>query len=148
MIILDDEIARGTTVFELLTLLREQDVRSVAVACAHGLFANGALDKLAACDVTEIVCTNSVPVPADQPKLHVLSVGRRWPRPSTGSTTANRSAPCSTASRPARRRLTPVRRRAGLDDPCQDGIDGTTTAGPACCSPSPTWTHAGAGGAT
>ena len=28
------------------------------------------LDKLAAADVTEIVCTNSVPVPADHPKLH------------------------------------------------------------------------------
>ena len=74
VIILDDEIARGTTVVELLTLLREQDVRSVAVACTHGLFADGALDKLAACDVTEIVCTNSAPVPADHPKLHVLSV--------------------------------------------------------------------------
>jgi ribose-phosphate pyrophosphokinase len=74
VIILDDEIARGTTVFELLPLLREQDVRSVAVACTHGLFADGALDKLAACDVTEIVCTNSAPVPADHPKLHVLSV--------------------------------------------------------------------------
>jgi len=74
VIILDDEIARGTTVFELLTLLREQDVRSVAVACTHGLFADGALDNLAASDVTEIVCTNSVPLPADHPKLHVLSV--------------------------------------------------------------------------
>ena len=74
VIILDDEIARGTTVLELLTLLREQDVRSVAVACTHGLFADGALDKLAASDVTEIVCTNSVPLPADHPKLHVLSV--------------------------------------------------------------------------
>ena len=65
--------------FELLTLLREQDVRSVAVACTHGLFADGALDKLAACDVTEIVCTNSAPVPADHPKLHVLSVAPDWP---------------------------------------------------------------------
>jgi len=74
VIVLDDEIARGTSVLELLTLLREQDVRSVAVACTHGLFADGALDKLAACDVTEIVCTNSAPVPADHPKLHVLSV--------------------------------------------------------------------------
>ncbi len=74
VIVLDDEIARGTTVFELLTLLREQDVGSVAVACTHGLFADGALDKLAACDVTEIVCTNSVPLPAGHPKLHVLSV--------------------------------------------------------------------------
>ena len=74
VIILDDEIARGTTVFELLTLLAEQDVRSVAVACTHGLFADGALDKLAATDVTEIVCTNSVPLPPEHPKLHVLSV--------------------------------------------------------------------------
>jgi hypothetical protein len=44
------------------------------VACTHGLFADGALDKPAARDVTEIVCTNSVPLPADHPKLHVLSV--------------------------------------------------------------------------
>ena len=124
VIILDDEIARGTTVFELLTLLREQDVRSVAVACTHGLFANGALDKLAACDVAEIVCTNSVPVPPRTSRSCTCCRWlRRWPRPSTGSTTANRSAPCSTTSRPARRQLTPVRRRAGLDDPCQDGIE-------------------------
>ena len=77
VIILDDEIARGTTVFELLTLLREQDVRSVAVACTHGLFADNALDKLAATDVTEIVCTNTAPLSAEQvenPKLTVLSV--------------------------------------------------------------------------
>jgi ribose-phosphate pyrophosphokinase len=75
VIVLDDEIARGTTVFELLDRLRELQVRSVAVACTHGLFADGALDKLAAQeDVTEIVCTNSVPLPPAHPKLHVLSV--------------------------------------------------------------------------
>jgi ribose-phosphate pyrophosphokinase len=59
VIVLDDEIARGTTVFEQLDRLREQEVPSVAVACTHGLFTDGALDKLAA---------------ADDPKLHVLSV--------------------------------------------------------------------------
>jgi ribose-phosphate pyrophosphokinase len=74
VIVLDDEIARGTTMFELLDRLREQEARSVAVACTHGVFADGALDKLTAADVTEVVCTNSVPVPPDQPKLHVLSV--------------------------------------------------------------------------
>jgi ribose-phosphate pyrophosphokinase len=74
VIVLDDEIARGTTMFELLDRLREQGARSVAVACTHGLFIDGALDKLAACDVTEIVCTNSVPVPGTNPKLSVLSV--------------------------------------------------------------------------
>ena len=75
VIVLDDEIARGTTVMELLTVLRAQDPRSISIACTHGLFADGALEKLAAAeDVTEIVCTNSVPVPVPHPKLTVLSV--------------------------------------------------------------------------
>jgi ribose-phosphate pyrophosphokinase len=75
VIVLDDEIARGTTLFELLDRLREQEVRSVAVACTHGVFADNALGKLAAMpDVTEIVCTNSVPLAAGHPKLTVLSV--------------------------------------------------------------------------
>ena len=74
VIVIDDEISRGTTVFELLDRLREQGVRSVAVACTHGLFVDNALDKLTSGDVTEVVCTNSAPVPVDHPKLHVLSV--------------------------------------------------------------------------
>ncbi|HTU74291.1 MAG TPA: ribose-phosphate pyrophosphokinase [Trebonia sp.] len=75
VIIVDDEIARGTTVIELLSVLRRQEPRSISVACTHGLFADGALDKLAAQDdVSEIVCTNSVPVPLAHPKLTVLSV--------------------------------------------------------------------------
>jgi len=75
VIILDDEIARGTTVLELLSVLRRQEVRSISIACTHGIFADGALEKLGAAeDVTEIVCTNSVPVPITHPKLTVLSV--------------------------------------------------------------------------
>ncbi len=73
VIVIDDEISRGTTVFELLERLREHHVRSVAVACTHGLFAAGSLEKLAA-EVDEVVCTNSAPVPADHPRLRVLSV--------------------------------------------------------------------------
>jgi ribose-phosphate pyrophosphokinase len=77
VIILDDEIARGTTVDELLGQLAGQRVRSVRIACTHGLFCHGALDRLAARpEVSEIVCTNTVPVSADRqhPKLHVISV--------------------------------------------------------------------------
>ena len=75
VIIVDDEIARGTTVIELLSVLRRQEVRSISIACTHGLFADGALEKLAAAeDVTEIVSTNSVPTAVRQPKLTVLSV--------------------------------------------------------------------------
>ena len=75
VIIVDDEIARGTTVLELLSVLRRQEVRSISVACTHGLFADGALEKLAAAeDVTDIVSTNSVPAGVSHPKLTVLSV--------------------------------------------------------------------------
>jgi ribose-phosphate pyrophosphokinase len=75
VIVLDDEIARGTTVLELLDKLREQGVRTIRVACTHGLFAEGALDRIGAQpDVAEIVCTNSVPVRYQTPKLRVLSI--------------------------------------------------------------------------
>ena len=77
VIVIDDEIARGTTLMELLARLREQDVRSVRVACTHGLFADGALGKLAAQpEVDEVVCTNTVPVPEHKRdgKLQVLSI--------------------------------------------------------------------------
>lgn len=75
VIVLDDEIARGTTVLELLDRLREQGAGPVSVACTHGLFTDDAISRLAeAPDVTEVVCTNSVPTLARHPKLHVLSV--------------------------------------------------------------------------
>ncbi|EST35793.1 ribose-phosphate diphosphokinase [Streptomyces roseochromogenus] len=78
VIVLDDEIAKGSTVLELLARLRESGVRSIRVACTHGLFAAGALKRLSEQpDVLEIVCTNTVPVPVDgEPtgKLRVLSI--------------------------------------------------------------------------
>ena len=48
VIVLDDEIARGTTIIELLDRLREHDARSVRIACTHGLFCDGALKRIAA----------------------------------------------------------------------------------------------------
>ena len=77
VIVLDDEIARGTTVMELLSRLRDQRARSVSVVCTHGLFVDGALGKLVAQpEVTEVVCTDTVPVPAHKrdPKLDVISI--------------------------------------------------------------------------
>jgi ribose-phosphate pyrophosphokinase len=77
VIILDDEIARGTTIEELLANLATREAGSVRIACTHGLFCHGALDRLAARpDVTEIVCTNTVPLPVDAHpgKRRVISV--------------------------------------------------------------------------
>jgi ribose-phosphate pyrophosphokinase len=77
VIVLDDEIARGSTVFELLDRLRELKVNSIRVACTHGLFSSGSLARLQAQDdVAEIVCTNTVPIPPAKQvaKLRVLSI--------------------------------------------------------------------------
>jgi ribose-phosphate pyrophosphokinase len=77
VIVLDDEIVKGSSIVELIARLRERDVRSIRLACTHGLFAADAVDRLAALDgVKEIVCTNTVPIPAAKrvPGLTVLSV--------------------------------------------------------------------------
>ena len=78
VIVLDDEIARGTTIIELLTRLREHGARSVRIACTHGLFCDGALKRIAAMpEVQEIVCTNTVAIPESETndRLHVISIG-------------------------------------------------------------------------
>ena len=63
VIVLDDEIAGGTTVIELLERLRERGVGQVRIACTHGLFGRNALQRLAAQpEVVEIVATNTVPI--------------------------------------------------------------------------------------
>ncbi|MEV5871650.1 ribose-phosphate pyrophosphokinase [Streptomyces tendae] len=77
VIVLDDEIAKGSTVLELLDRLRESGPRTIRLACTHGLFAAGALGRLSEQpDVLEIVCTNTVPVPVDDhtDKLRILSI--------------------------------------------------------------------------
>ena len=76
-IIIDDEIANGGTVMEMIERLREHNSGRISVACTHGLFAGNAMERLSAQpDVVEIVTTNTVPLPPEKhvPKLTVLSV--------------------------------------------------------------------------
>jgi ribose-phosphate pyrophosphokinase len=79
VIVLDDEIAKGSTMFELLSHLRAHKVKSIRIACTHGLFASGSAQRLSdQPDILEIVCTNTVPITQDKraPKLTVLSVAK------------------------------------------------------------------------
>lgn len=76
-IILDDEIANGGTVIELLERLRERHVEKISVVCTHGLFTGPAISRLSAQpDIAEIVTTNTVPIPREKrlPNMRVLSV--------------------------------------------------------------------------
>ncbi|HET6710173.1 ribose-phosphate pyrophosphokinase [Amycolatopsis sp.] len=77
VIVLDDEIAKGSTVLELLDRLAELRPRSIRVACTHGLFAAKAIERIGSRpEVLEIVCTNTVPVPEEErtEKLKILSI--------------------------------------------------------------------------
>ncbi|MEJ5170884.1 MAG: ribose-phosphate pyrophosphokinase, partial [Fimbriimonadales bacterium] len=58
--------------------LREKGVRRFWIACTHGLFSHGALDRLGSQDgVEQIVATNTIPAPnSGHPKLVTLSIGR------------------------------------------------------------------------
>lgn len=76
VIVLDDEIANGGTMVEILEKLRYR-VRRVAVACTHGLFTGEAIPRLAAQpDIAEIVTTDTVPIAPGKrlPNMKVLSV--------------------------------------------------------------------------
>jgi ribose-phosphate pyrophosphokinase len=74
-IVLDDEIATGGSIVELLERLTEHGCTEAAVACTHGLFVGKALDRLREHPmISEVVTTDTVPPPADWPALEVRSV--------------------------------------------------------------------------
>jgi len=77
VIMIDDEIANGGTVLEMLKLLREHHIGRVTVVTTHGLFTGKAIECLGAQpDIDEIVTTNTVPLPPEKrlPNMRILSV--------------------------------------------------------------------------
>lgn len=76
-IVLDDEIANGGTIIEIVQRLRERRVGKIFVVCTHGIFSGKAIERLGAQeDVIEIVTTNTVPHPLEKrlPNMTILSI--------------------------------------------------------------------------
>jgi ribose-phosphate pyrophosphokinase len=76
-IIYDDEIATGTTVVELCSLLVKFGIRDVIAICTHGLFTEQALDNITVIpELSQIITTDTVPIPPEKQtgKLRILSV--------------------------------------------------------------------------
>jgi ribose-phosphate pyrophosphokinase len=76
-LIYDDEIATGGSIVEISRLLVEHGIQEIWVACTHGVFVRGGLERIAAVpEITEIVTTDTVYIAPEKrhPKLHVLSV--------------------------------------------------------------------------
>jgi len=74
-IVLDDEIATGGSIVELLDKLESLGCTGASVACTHGLFVGKAVERLRDHPfVREVVTTDTVPAPGHWPELRVRSV--------------------------------------------------------------------------
>ncbi|MFZ0544851.1 MAG: ribose-phosphate pyrophosphokinase [Candidatus Promineifilaceae bacterium] len=76
-IIYDDEISTGSSAVEMSHMLIENGIEVIDVACTHGVFVGGALEKLTAVSqINEIVTTDTVYIPPEKrvPQLTILSV--------------------------------------------------------------------------
>ncbi len=60
-IVIDDEIATGSTMVEIVQVMSEMGTKEFSLACTHGVFTGKAIQNLNGLDcVTEIVCTDTV----------------------------------------------------------------------------------------
>ncbi|GAB77150.1 ribose-phosphate pyrophosphokinase [Austwickia chelonae] len=76
-IVLDDEIATGGSIVELLDRLSDAGCPQASVACTHGLFVGQAVDRLSGHPmISEVVTTDTVPRPDSFATLQVRSVSR------------------------------------------------------------------------
>jgi ribose-phosphate pyrophosphokinase len=75
-IVVEDIISTGGTIVEVARALRQHGARNVIIACTHAVLAPGAVERLRAAPVDEVVFTNSVPIPPEKqgPPVTVLSV--------------------------------------------------------------------------
>jgi ribose-phosphate pyrophosphokinase len=65
-IVLDDEIATGSSIIQLIDELDAQGCPSISVACTHGLFTGKAVERLRDdARVTDVVTTDTVPPPTE-----------------------------------------------------------------------------------
>lgn len=75
-LIVDDEIATGGSILEVVRLLEREGAREVYACCVHAVFAGGAAERLQNSGVREVVVTDTLPLPPEKrwPGLTVLSV--------------------------------------------------------------------------
>jgi ribose-phosphate pyrophosphokinase len=77
-LIADDEIDSAGTVVAMVKRLKDAGARDIYLSCVHPLLSGPAIERLSALPVTELVVTDTVPVPPEKssrlPNLTVLSV--------------------------------------------------------------------------
>ena len=61
LILVDDIISTGGSVIKAAQFLKKQKCKRVFVACTHGLFVEGAAEKIKTAGVSCIISTNTIP---------------------------------------------------------------------------------------
>ncbi len=75
VVLVDDVVSTGSTLVATAEALRPEHPASVSVLVAHGLFVEGALERLAGAGVTAIWSSDSVPHPTNRVYLARLLAG-------------------------------------------------------------------------
>ena len=75
-IVVDDMIDTGSTIIKAAEALFEQGAAQVIVTATHGVLSGSAVDELKNSRVSEVICTNTLPIPGEKrfDKLTVLSI--------------------------------------------------------------------------
>ncbi len=77
VIICDDIVTTGNTLFSAAKLLRMRGARDIYAAVTHGILTNDAHKRLEESEIKELVVTNTLPIPLEKrvPKLTIISIG-------------------------------------------------------------------------
>lgn len=72
-IIVDDIISTGSTIIENAKSLKEKGVKKIIVCATHGVFANGAIEKLEKSYVDKILTTDTINQKVRSKKIEIIS---------------------------------------------------------------------------
>jgi ribose-phosphate pyrophosphokinase len=75
-VIIDDEIDTAGSLIEAVDALQDAGARAIYSCATHGVFSGSALERIAGSPLTEVIVTDTIPLPpdADDPRITVLSV--------------------------------------------------------------------------
>ena len=75
-VIIDDEVATAITMIRVSELLKQYGAARIIGACIHPILAEGAITRLRASPIEQLITTDSLPPPEDEPwdSLKVVSV--------------------------------------------------------------------------
>jgi ribose-phosphate pyrophosphokinase len=75
-VVVEDIISTGGTIVEVARALKRNGAGRVIITCSHAVLTPGAVERLRAAPIDEVVVTNSIPVPKEKqgPPITVLSV--------------------------------------------------------------------------